>query len=205
MKLEMKSSFIKSLILAILGCIFLGFGIGMAVKVGIGSDSLSAVYNALTVITGYSLGTVTVFANIVMTTLSFLLNKKNVGAATIAFLFVSKWPVDFMTKIYPTSDNLIISIILYVIACLTIAFGSDLFIISSLGSSSYDGISLGIDERLNHKYKFVYIRWCIDGLLLVLAIILKGKIGIGTIISLIIIGPLMKFLEPILKRLFKVK
>jgi len=204
MKLEMKNSLIKSLLLAILGCIFLGFGIGMSVKVGIGSDSLSAVYNACSNISGLTLGTVTVIANVIMTSASFLLNKKNVGLATIAFLLVSKWPVDFMCSIYPSSDNLLISIMLYIVACLTIAFGSDLFIISSLGCSSYDGISIGIDERLNHKFKFIYIRWIIDGLLLLLAIILKGKIGIGTVISFVLIGPLMKMMEPFLRKIFKV-
>ena len=197
----MKDIKLKNIILAVLGIIVLGLGIGMNNKVGIGVDSLSATYSGLSIQTGLSLGTITALCNAVMVVISLILYKKNVGIATILFIFLSKWPVDFGQKMMIQSDNMLISIILCVICVFIIALGSELFILSDLGADSYTAMTMGIGKRLKHKVKYVYIRYACDGLFLIIAILLGGQIGVGTIISWAFIGVFMKYIQGVLVRL----
>ena len=200
MKLEMNNKLIKKIILAVMGSILLGFGIGMNIKVGIGVDSLSAVYTACSRICNLSVGTITAIANVIMLVFAWFLYKKNVGISTVIFIIVSKWPIDFANKHFINSNNFIISILLCLVSIVVIALGCELQILSDLGANAYDAMVMGIGKRLNHKVKFVYLRWFFDGLFLVIAIILKGEIGIGTVLSFALMGSFIKMWQAILEK-----
>ncbi|MBR2577915.1 MAG: YitT family protein, partial [Erysipelotrichaceae bacterium] len=86
---------VRSIVLAASGALIMGVGIGMSSKIGIGVDAFTSVQNALSRITGLSLGTITALGNAILAVIGFVLCKKNVGLATILFIFISKWPVDF--------------------------------------------------------------------------------------------------------------
>lgn len=195
----------ENVIMAILGIIVLGLGIGMNVKVGIGVDSLSATYTGIVNHTGLTLGTVTALFNVLMVVVSIILYKKNIGIATILFIFISKWPVDFAQRHMIHSDNIIISIILCVVAVYVIALGSELFVLSDLGADSYTAMTMGIGKRLGHKVKYVYIRYACDGFFLLVAFLLGGQIGIGTIISWALVGNFMKLNQKLLVKLLKLE
>ena len=200
MKLEMNNKLIKKIILAVMGSILLGFGIGMNIKVGIGVDSLSAVYTACSRIFNLSVGTITAIANVIILVFAWFLYKKNVGISTVIFIIVSKWPIDFANKYFINSNNFIISILLCLVSIVVIALGCELQILSDLGANAYDAMVMGVGKRLNHKVKFVYLRWFFDGLFLVIAIILKGEIGIGTVLSFALIGSFIKMWQAILEK-----
>ena len=199
----MNSNLIKRILIALLGCITLGAGIGMSIKVGIGVDSLSAFYTAIAKITGLSDGTVTALANAVMITLALILYKKNVGISTVMFMLTSKWPIDFANKHFIHSDNLIVSIILCIFSMALIALGSELCIFSDLGADAYTAMTMGVGKRLKHEVKYTYIRWFFDITFLILAIILKGEVGLGTAIAIALVGPMMKLFEKGLRKIIK--
>lgn len=203
--MNVKKLLLRQIPMVILGTIVLGLSIGMVVKVGIGSDSLSATYEGINKQTGISLGTITAISNAFMLLFSFVFNRKIVGVGTVCFILLSKYPVDLGNQLMVTSDSLFVSIMLYVLANIIMALGSALFILSDLGASGYDAFTLTIDEMQKHKIKYVYLRYITDGALLVVALLLGGTIGIGTIITWAIIAILLKMwlkvLEPVVKRI----
>lgn len=193
----------RNIILAFVGTVVLGVGIGMMAKVGLGTDSLSACYVGISNLSGLSLGTVSAYANAILIALSLFLYKKNVGPATVLFMLISKWPIDFAQTHMIHSDNLFVSIVLCLLSVVIIALGCELFILSDLGAESYTAFTMGIGKRLKHEVKYVYIRYVCDGLLLVLALIVGGKIGIGTVISWTLMGTLMKMWQGVLEYILK--
>lgn len=193
----------KGIILAILGAVIMGFGIGAISKINLGADPLTALYYALMNISGLSLGTITALFNAGMFIVGFLLNKKNVGIATILFIFVSKWPVDFGFQYAYVSDNLFINIILCILALYLIGLGAAFFIVSGLGANAYDSIVLGICDCIHKEDKFVVVKYILDGIALILALILKGPIGIGTILSFALIGVFTKLSQKMLIKFFE--
>ena len=80
----------KQIITAILACITIGTGIGMSIKVGIGVDALSAFYIGITKHINITVGTVTAIMNLILFVMAFLIYRKNVGVATVLFIFLSK-------------------------------------------------------------------------------------------------------------------
>ena len=198
----MDKKLVKSLVLVVLGIVVMGTGIGMVSKIGIGVDSFTAVINGISFRTGLTLGTITALANAILCVIGYILCKKNVGLATILFIFISKWPVDFGYTHMIAGDNLVVKIILFVISVFIIALGAAMFIVSGMGANAYDAVTLGICERLNLKDKFVYVKYAMDGFMLIVAFIIGGPIGLGTIISLALIGIFMKFCQNILIKTF---
>ena len=198
----MEKSLFKKIILAFLGCVVLGAGIGMSTKVGIGVDALTSVYTGIVKHTGLSLGTVTALMNVLMCIIAYILYKKNVGIASVLFIFVSKWPVDLANKYMITTDNLFINILLYILSVFVLALGSELFIMSNLGASSYDALTMGVGKRLHHEVKYVYVRYICDATCLLIAFLIGGEIGLGTIICLALIGIFMKTWQRILENVF---
>ncbi|MDO4499904.1 MAG: hypothetical protein Q4B60_01385 [Erysipelotrichaceae bacterium] len=196
---------IRKIAFVILGTIVLGLSIGMVVKVGIGSDSLSATYEGINKRTGVSLGTITALSNAFMFIFSFVFNRKIVGIGTIIFILCSKIPVDIGNAIMITTESLPINIVLYTLSNVVMALGSALFILSDLGASGYDAFTLTIDHLIKHKIPYVYLRYITDGTLLIVAFLLGGTIGIGTIITWALIAILLKMwlriLEPVVKKI----
>lgn len=195
----------KGILLAVLGALVMGVGIGMVSKVGIGVDAFTSVLNGISRLSGLSLGTVTAFANAILAVVGYCLCRKNVGLATILFIFISKWPVDFGYAHMIAPESLPVQIVLFVVSLFIIALGAAMFIVSGLGANAYDSVTLGICERLGINDKFVYVKYAMDGFMLIVALLIKGPIGIGTIISLALIGIFMKACQGFLIRTFKLE
>lgn len=198
-----KKNLARNVIFALLGCLIMGYGIGYISRINIGADPFTAFENVLKNATGLTLGTVAALINAIMVVIGYLLNKKNVGVATVLFIFVSKWPIDFGYNYCYVSDNLYVNLLLCVVALFLIGLGAAFFIVSSLGANAYDSIVLGIVDKLNKGDKFVLVKYIADGIFLIISFIFKGPIGIGTVLSFLLLGPFTnlcrRFLEKIIK------
>lgn len=197
-----KKEIVRNVILALLGCLIMGYGIGYISRIDLGADPFTAFENVVKNATGLSLGTVAALLNAIMVVIGFILNKKNVGVATILFIFVSKWPIDFGYKYCYVSDNKYINILLCVVALFLIGLGAAFFIVSSLGANAYDSIVLGISDRLNKGDKFVLIKYISDGIFIIIDFIFKGPIGLGTVLSFLLIGPFVSISKKYLIKIF---
>jgi len=199
----MKNLTVKNVILVILGSLFLGLGIGMYVKVGIGVDAFSAFQAGFANIFGCKLGTITALSNLLLLIIAFFINKKYIGPATIIFILIAKWPVDIGQTYMISTDSFGINLLLGIVSLLTITLGCELMILSDLGANAYDAVTLGIKSRLKKDVKYVYIRYAFDGLILLIAFIIKGPIGFGTILAWATMGYMIKAWEKILAKLLK--
>lgn len=197
-----KKEIVRNVILALLGCLIMGYGIGYISRIDLGADPFTAFENVVKNATGLSLGTVAALLNAIMVVIGFILNKKNVGVATILFIFVSKWPIDFGYNYCYVSDNKYINILLCVVALFLIGLGAAFFIVSSLGANAYDSIVLGISDRLNKGDKFVLIKYISDGIFIIIDFIFKGPIGLGTVLSFLLIGPFVSISKKYLIKIF---
>ena len=197
-----KKNIVRNVIFALLGIVVMGYGIGYISKLNVGADPFTGFENVIKNTTGLSLGTVAALLNAIMLVAGYLLSKKNVGIATVLFIFVSKWPIDFGYNHCYVSDNFYINLLLCVFALFLIGLGAAFFIVSNLGANSYDSIILGISDRINKGDKFVIIKYIADGMFLIIDLLFKGPIGIGTILSFLLIGPFVSISKKALIKIF---
>lgn len=184
--------------LSLCGCMLLGLGIGMNAKIGIGGDALNALYTGLSRMSGLTVGTVTLLCSATMLVAAYFLGRKYLGITSIAFTLLSKWPVDLGVKIMVAGDGLLVKILLCVFTLVVMALGVELMILSGLGAGSYEALTMGLGKIF--KMRYIYIRWISDAIVFAIGLIFKGDIGIGTIISYIFMGSLMKMFEGLLEK-----
>ena len=92
----------------------------------------------------------------------------------------------------------------FIVALVMILFavGTGLYASASLGRGSYEAVTFALAERNNWQVKIV--RMVLDILVVIIGVVLGGKFGICTIITVIISGPIIQFVNAKAKQAFKI-
>ena len=83
-----------------------------------------------------------------------------------------------------------------------LAVGTGLYASASLGRGSYEAVTFALAEKNNWQVKIVRI--ALDILVVIIGVLLGGKFGICTIITVIISGPIIQFVNAKAKRILKI-
>ena len=192
---------IKQILTTLLGNCVMGFGVAIASQALLGTDPSVSFSQAASIKFGIDFGRMITITNIVLLIIVFFINKKNIGLSTLFVVLLNQYPIDFFTSIISHSDIFIINVLYCVIGAIFVAIGCNIMICSKLGMGIYDALIFGIADKT--KKDFVFIRYIIDGIFLVLTFILGGYIGIGTIIPYLLTGNVMKISMPYIEKIFK--
>ena len=199
MKSETK---IKQLLIALLGNCILGFGIGMISQARLGTDPVVSFSQAASMRLGFTLGQMITITNCVLLSVVFFVKRNNIGIATLIVVLLNQYPVDFIISIISYNDSLIINVLWILLGILFIAIGCSTVMASKLGMGIYDAFVFGITDRFN--FNFLVVRYSCDSFFLLLTILLKGYVGIGTILSYLLLGTVIKFVKPRVNKIFKI-
>ena len=101
--------------------------------------------------------------------------------------------LDLVRPHLPTTDLLVGRVGLAVLGVVVIALGSGLYLGSGLGSGPRDGLMMGLN-RLGMSIRAA--RTLVELATLLVGWLLGGKIGVGTAIFLVGIGPLVHIFLP---------
>ena len=82
------------------------------------------------------------------------------------------------------------------------AVGTGLYASASLGRGSYEAVTFALAEKNNWQVRSV--RMSLDILVVIMGVVLGGKFGICTIITVIISGPIIQFVNAKAKQAFKI-
>lgn len=199
MKLEMK---IKQLLFALIGNCVLGAGVAMGSQALLGTDPSVSFSQATSAYFGISIGQMITITNITLLIITFIIARKNIGIATLIVVLFNQYPIDFVTNLITHSNSLLINILWIIAGCIFVAVGCNIIINSNLGMGIYDAFIFGIANKVNKSY--VFVRYIVDGVFLLLTIVFKGYIGIGTIIPYLLVGNLIKYTKPYIDKFIKV-
>ena len=198
MKLETR---IKQILVALIGNCILGAGVAMGSQALLGTDPSVSFSQAAAPLVGVTIGQMITITNTTLLIITFFIKKKNIGLATLIVVLLNQYPVDFVTNLITHSDSLIINILWVLAGIVFVAIGCDILIASNLGMGIYDAFVFGVADKLNKK--FVFVRYGIDSVFLILTIVLKGYIGIGTILPYLLTGPTIAYTKPIVEKMIK--
>ena len=189
MNLKMRISF-RNLVYTILGIVFLGAGVAFTTKAGLGTNALDVLDEIIANKTGISFGRITFIAQILMIVFTLIFNYKYIGIGTLMSMFLTQFPLDFVYSLLSRSNSFVINLLMVVFGTIITGFGAALIIHGKLGMGTYEALTFSIASRLNCK--FTYVKYALDSVFLILVIIFKRKIGIGTLIAYLFLG---KFIE----------
>lgn len=189
----------KNMAMGITGLLLVGFGSGMLVKTGYGADTLNAIFTGVARLTGLSVGTVSAIVNGIMLVFIFFVQRELVGIGMFLSVLVLKFPIDFAIAVYPASPNLAVGVCSDILSFVVFCLGVALMMESELGVTGYDGLTLIATNK--SKKPFRTVRLICDGITLGLAFLLKGEIGVGTVLGFLLMAPFIDFFR---KRIEKV-
>lgn len=193
------------LLTLVVGILFIGLGATIIVKSNIGGDSVIVLQQGFTLLIGLSLedlGLGILILNSLFIVVLYLMDKKmvNIGTFITSLLIGPLVSLYSMLPFIKEPSTLVIQILMSFLGSVITSFGIALYIIANIGYSPYEGIVLVIVEKT--KARFFIIKVLSDVVMFSVGIILGGKFGIGSIISIVLFGPLIDIFLKILKPKF---
>jgi len=182
--MKIKSHLIRLSIL-FLGFLAMSLGVVIIVKADIGNMPWDVLHQGLAYLTGLSFGQVSIIVGYSILALGCLF-KIYPGPGTVANIMSLGIMIDFIKPHIPPAQNFMVGLIMNIIGSIIIGLGVALYLKAKYGAGARDSLLMGLVMKT--KKSFSVIRPIVEGTVLVIGIILGGNFGVGTFISLFIIG-----------------
>lgn len=194
-KLTMREFLLRSS-MSIIGLVLLSFGAALSETMGMGLDPFTALSTGLSVITGMSLGNFILLLNVLIVAIVLFFDRSRIGWGTVYNLVLVGYMIEFFmgffANVFDISQmNLIVRLLITVGAIAIFTFGVALCMDSNLGVSPYDAVAPIIVSYTSKK--FTLIRITQDVLVVLVAWIIGGPVGISTFITGFFSGPMIEF------------
>lgn len=181
---------------SILGITFISFGAALSESMDMGLDPFTAMNRGTSDLLGFSLGSYQLILNLVILAIVFFMKRSLIGWGTIFNMVLVGYQVDFFKSIFDNffaveEMSFVIRILITIAAILVFTFGVAVYMDAELGVSPYDAIAPLIVDRAGWKYTPVRIAQ--DLIVVIVALLVGGPVGVSTFITGFFAGPLISF------------
>ena len=104
-----------------------------------------------------------------------------------------------MPLVSQLDDNTLLKVLALIIGILLVSVGIGVYVSAGLGEGGVDAWMMFVSDKLKKEVRFVRI--AMDGFLIVIGALLGGSIGLGTLISMLLYGPIIQFTLNTMNRL----
>ena len=176
--------------LIITGFATTAFGLILMLRSNLGMGPWGALEVGISSITPLTMGQVTQLISLSLILFSWIM-KIAPSLVTVMNMFFIGCFMDLFLSILPSADSLTMKILFFLCGLLIYSFGISFYLSFSISSSGpRESFMLGVSKNL--KVSMRLSRIIIDVSVLMLAVITKGPIGIGTVIFALSAGPLIQ-------------
>ena len=197
MTLLMTKLYAEKLARCITGLAFFGFGIALFLRANLGLAPWDIFHKGLSKKLDISIGLVIVGVGLLLLLLWIPLRQRP-GVGTILNAIEIGLVVNLAKPLIGEPDQVIIRALMVIAGVLVIGLGSALYIGAGLGSGPRDGLMLGLSKYAirGHQISIRVARTFVELTVMVAGLFLGGSIGIGTLIFMFGIGPLVQLILP---------
>ena len=193
----MSKLYAEKLARCITGLAFFGFGITLFLRANLGLAPWDIFHKGLSKKLDISIGLVIVGVGLLLLLLWIPLRQRP-GVGTILNALEIGFVVNLTKPLVGEPDQLVMRTLMVIAGVLVIALGSALYIGAGLGSGPRDGLMLGLSKRsiAGRPISIRLARTVIELTVMVAGLFLGGSIGVGTLIFMFGIGPLVQQILP---------
>jgi len=196
-----KSEWIKKIIIIVVGSIIAAYGITLALYAGFGGATLAVLWQGISKTFHISIGMASLIVAIVMIVFVFFYDRSQIHIGTILYQIVYSLCVDLFANVHVYSTHLWVNALIMLLGVVFFAIGTGFYAAASLGRGSYEALTFSLAEKNGWQVKVV--RMILDMLMVIAGVLLGGKFGICTIVTIIISGPVIQFAASKTKKIFK--
>lgn len=175
-----------------IGLVLYGLAIALNVRADLGLSPWNVFNQGVSETFGISMGSVIVISSIVILMLWIPLRQRPGLGTVLNALLIGFW-YQMIADRLPIVDDVWIQIGLLGAALLCLPLATACYLGAGLGPGPRDGLMTGIAAR-GHSLRLV--RTGIEATVLAIGWLLGGTVGIGTILTVVTVGPLIQLLLP---------
>ena len=193
----MTKLFVEKLLRCVTGLALFGIGITFFIRADLGLAPWDIFHTGVAERLDISVGIVIVGTGLLLLLLWIPLRQKP-GLGTILNALEIGLMVNVSKQFIGETNNLAARLLLVLAGLVVVGVGTALYLGSDLGSGPRDGIMLGMTKRkfFGRSLSIRLARTLIEVTVLLAGLFLGGKVGIGTLVFMFGIGPLVQFLLP---------
>jgi len=159
---------------------------------GLGSDPITTLIDGITHSLNVGEGLATTIVNIIFFLFMVIFNRSSLGGATIISILTLGIFMDgsllIINYLFPSEMPLIGIVFLSIIGSSLLGFAIGYYLSFDFGATPPDSVPLWIWKKFEIRYQ--YCVWIFYSICLLFGVMLGGRFGIGTVISLVIVGPI---------------
>lgn len=192
---------LKKLVIIVVGSVIAAYGITLAMYAGFGGATLAVLWQGLSKTFSMSIGMASFVVAAAMVLFVLFYDRRQIHIGTVLYQIVYSTCVDLFANCHVYSETMWINFLIMMLGVVVFAVGTGLYAAASLGRGSYEALTFALAEKNNWQVKLV--RMVLDILMVVAGVLLGGKFGACTIVTVIISGPIIQFVNGRAKRIFK--
>lgn len=182
------------------GILILTLGVALSSNAGLGTGSLDSINFALASRTQLNLSIVIVLMAFVAIFISAVIRRgklsfKTLMTAIFMGVFTESW-VKIIDVI--NVDTIAQQIIVFALAIFCVSLGIAIYLRPKFPANPNDDIIVALNEVLGLKMGTAKL--FIDIIAIVIALLLKGPVGIGTVLMTVLIGPIVNLINSIINK-----
>lgn len=193
---------LKKLIIIVIGSIIAAYGITLALYAGFGGATLAVLWQGIAQTFHLSIGMASFIVALAMILFALIYDKSQIHIGTVLYQIVYSTCVDLFDSCHVYSTYRWLNFFIMLLGVLLFAVGTGLYASASLGRGSYEAVTFALAEKNNWQVKIV--RMALDILVVTIGVLLGGKFGVCTIITVIISGPIIQFVNVKAKQIFRI-
>lgn len=186
-----------------LGILILSLGISLTIQSGLGTSPFDALLVGLSKEVGLTVGSWEVLISVLLLICNAILTRKKPILLGLITAFITGIGIDlwlFVVKNTLYLNALLSKLICFGIGLVLIGLGTAIYLQTKFASTPIDHLTLIILDL--SKRTILFSRTLVYALFLVLAIIFKGPIGIGTLLTVCLGGMILHVFMPIVEKQF---
>lgn len=172
------------------GIFLYALGIVLSIRADIGIAPWATFHQGLSQLIGITFGQATIGVGFIILGFNYFMDMK-IGFGTVINVFGIGSLVDFFlaNNIVPKMDTILGGIVMVILSMFVIALATYFYVGAGFGTGPRDGLMVGLVKKTNKKVGL--IRGSIELTVLFIGFMLGAKVGIGTVILGIGIGPIV--------------
>lgn len=193
---------LKKIIVIVAGSIIAAYGITLALYAGFGGATLAVLWQGISQTFHISMGMASFAVAVVMILFALFYDRKQIHIGTILYQVVYSVCVDLFANCHVYREYLWLNLLIMLLGIVLFAAGTGLYASASLGRGSYEALTFALAEKNNWQVKTV--RMVLDALMVIIGVLLGGKFGICTVVTILISGPIIQFVNSKAKKALRI-
>lgn len=192
----------EKIIIIWIGSIIAAYGITLAMYAGFGGATLAVLWQGISKTFHISVGMASLIVAVVMLVFVLFYDRSQIHIGTVLYQIAYSFCVDLFAKVHVYSTHMWINAILMLLGIILFAIGTGFYAAASLGRGSYEALTFSLAEKNGWQVKAV--RTLLDAVMVIVGVLLGGKFGICTIVTILISGPIIQFTASKIKAVFHI-